>query len=299
MEVVDALTWHSGVTDVVTLRHLTSRRRIRTALGNGTVVRLSRGRFGLPDADLARREAGRLAAVVSHLSAAQLNGWELKTRPTQPMLTVPRGRKVEPWRRRGVTLHWRALDEDEVWNGRTTAARTVIDCAKDLPFDEALSVADSALRHGNVTGGRLLHLADLVATSGRTQCLRVAHEADGRAANPFESVLRAISLDLPDLRLKPQVTIDEEGWTGRPDLVDVERRLVVEADSFEFHGRRRALTRDCERYNALALRGRLVLRFSYEHVMFAPDYVRSCLEGALQWRPPRPTARPVRVREAG
>jgi len=99
----------------------------------------------------------------------------------------------------GVDVRWRTLDEDDVWNGRTRAGRTVIDCAKDLPFDEALTVADSALRHGNVTHELLLSLADRVASTGRAQCQRVAREGSGRAANPFESVLRAIASDVAGL----------------------------------------------------------------------------------------------------
>jgi len=52
---------------------------------------------------------------------------------------------------------------------------------------------------------------------------------------------------------------------------------VIEADSFEFHGRRKALKNDCERYNAFVTAGWTVLRFSWEHVMFEPDYVRSAM----------------------
>jgi hypothetical protein len=235
------------VADAALLHRLTSRRRVRTAVRNGEVVRVARGRYALVDADRARVAAARLSGVASHLSAAQLAGWELKHRPTLPTVTVPRNRKVEPWRRTGVELRWRDLTEDEVWHGRTTAGRTVIDCAKDLPFDEALAVADSGLRHGGVTSGQLLRLAERVPSVGRAHCLRVAEHASGKAANPFESVLRAIALDVAALRLEPQLVIDEDGFVGRPDLVDRERRLVVEADSFEFHGRRAALRRDCER----------------------------------------------------
>ena len=285
MEVVEALAWHGGVLGAATLRQLTSRRRIRTALSRGQIVRLGRGSYALLDADTARAAAARLSGVASHLSAAQLHGWELKRRPDLPMVTVPRGRKVEPWRRRGVDVRWRTLEEADVWQDRTRAARTVIDCARDAPFDEALTVADSALRHRNVTRGELLRRAEQVSRSGRLACLRMAEHADGRAANPFESVLRAISLDVAGLRLEPQVVLDEGGFIGRPDLVDRERRLVVEADSFEFHGHRAALKRDCERYNAFALEGWLVLRFSWEHVMHDPPYVRESLELATHWRP--------------
>lgn len=106
----------------------------------------------------------------------------------------------------------------------------------------------------------------------------MAECADARADNPFESVLRAIALGVPDLSVEPQVWIE---GIGRPDLVDVARRLVLEADSFEFHGRRAALTHDCERYNALVADGWRVLRFAWEHVMFQPAYVRGVLELAV------------------
>lgn len=295
VEVTEALTWKGGVADLAWLRHVTSRRKIRTAVSKGDVVRLTRGRYGLVDADRARTAAARLSGVVSHLSAAQLNGWELAVRPARPTVTVPRGRKVEPWRREGVNVLWRGISDNDAWNGQTSAIRTVTDCSRDLPFTEALSVADSALRHGNVTSGALILAAERSPRTGRSRALRVAEHASSLAANPFESVLRAISLEVPELDLQPQVVIDEDGFVGRPDLVDRERRVVVEADSFEFHGRRNALKRDCERYNALVLRGWLVLRFAYEHVMYDPSYVAESLRWAER-RPLRHAVRPIPTR---
>ena len=157
----------------------------------------------------------------------------------------------------------------------------MIDCARTLPFDEALAIADSARRHAAVTSAELLRLADAVRTTGRRSALRVVREASGLAANPFESVLRAISLDVPGLDLRPQVEIRDRGWRGRPDLVDERLGLVVEAESFEFHGQRRALRHDCERYTALVLQGWTVVRFAWEHVMFDLAYVHACLSQAL------------------
>jgi very-short-patch-repair endonuclease len=291
MEVAEALAWRGGVLEAALLYQLTSRRKVRTALDNGSVLRVARGRFALADADESRRAAARLSGVVSHLSAAQLLGWELKHRPSLPTVTVARNRRIEPWRRDGVDVKWRDLEEDEIWHGQTRAGRTVMDCARDRPFDEGLTVADSALRHGNVTRGSLRRLAELVPRVGRPQCIRVAREASGLAANPFESVLRAIALGVPGLDMAPQVVIDDDGFVARPDLVDVDRRLVAEADSFEFHGRRRALKRDCERYTALAVRGWTVLRFSWENVMFEPDYVAECFRRAERGRPQQHAAR--------
>ncbi len=291
MEVVEALTRLGGVAEAPRLLSLTSRKRVATAIRRGEVLRDARGRYALPTADEARRAAGRLSGVVSGASAAAHHGWELKAPPPLPHVTVPAKRRVGPDRRRGVVLRWRDLDPDDVCDGVLRPAATFVDCAETLPFDEALAVADSALRHGGLTPARLETLAEQAPTRSRGRCRRVAREASGLAANPFESVLRAIALDVTGLDLVPQVVIEERGWTGRPDLVDVERRVVVEADSFEFHGHRAALRRDCERYNALVVRGWTVLRFSWEHVMFDAGYVRrslTALAGAVgQETPPR------------
>lgn len=250
-------------------------------MARGEIVRDSRGRYSLPSTSEGRRAAHRLTAVASHLTAAALHGWETKQPPLMPIVTVPRNRRVTPERREGVDVRWADLRADEVVRGAVTSAgRTVMDCAKDLPFDEGLAVADSAVRHGSLTKGRLLELAEAMPDRHRPRCLRVAEQADGRAANPFESVLRAIALDVPGLTPEPQVVISGPGFSVRPDLVDRERRVVAEADSFEWHGSRSALKADCRRYNTLALRGWLVLRFSWEDVMFNPDYVRECLEVA-------------------
>jgi hypothetical protein len=73
----------------------------------------------------------------------------------------------------------------------------MVDCLRSLPFDEALAIADSALRACSFTPEALLELAGEMTGPGAGQGSRVAREADRRAANPFESVLRAIALDVP------------------------------------------------------------------------------------------------------
>lgn len=61
-------------------------------------------------------------------------------------------------------------------------------------------------------------------------------------------------------------------------------QVVLEADSFEWHGDRGALHRDAHRYNALVAAGWLVLRFSWEEVMFHPERVRTVLEAVVAAR---------------
>jgi very-short-patch-repair endonuclease len=85
--------------------------------------------------------------------------------------------------------------------------------------------------------------------------------------------------------------------TGRADLVDRTLGVVLEAESFEFHGLRRLLKRDCERYNAFVLDGWLVLRFAWEHVMFEPAYARDVLVSAVQLLTGQPSRRALGAAE--
>ncbi len=156
----------------------------------------------------------------------------------------------------------------------------MLHCLRRLPYDEALAVADSALRSGEGQG-LLDRLAEEVRGPGSPQVRKVCRNADERAANPFESVLRALTHDIDGLQVTPQVTITDGDFTVRPDLVDERLWLVLEADSFEWHGKRSALTSDARRYNGLVVRGWIVLRFCYEDVMFHPDEVRTVLSSAV------------------
>jgi very-short-patch-repair endonuclease len=269
-----ALERLGGVARTAALLRLTSRARLRIAVRRGLVVSDGRGGYCLPGVDVALRAANRLSGVLVEDSAAQYHGWEMKHRPASPCVAVPRNRKLTPERCRGVRVRFLDLDPADVSRLATVPGETVMRCAARLPFDEALAIADSALRHLDVTREELIRRAEAMPTRYRARCLRVAEHADGRAENPFESVLRAIAIEVEGLVVEPQVWVDE---VGRPDLLDRVHRLVIEADSFEFHGRRQGLRRDCERYNAFVLGGWLVVRFSWEHVMFDPDYVRRVL----------------------
>ncbi|MGO4598140.1 hypothetical protein [Terrabacter sp. 2RAF25] len=102
--------------------------------------------------------------------------------------------------------------------------------------------------------------------------------ASGKAANPFESVLRAIALDVPGLDVRPQIGIAVSGGARVvPDLVDASLGIVLEADSHEFHTGRKQLVTDCWRYDELVLGSWDVYRFAYEQVMFQQEWVRFVL----------------------
>ncbi len=251
---------------------------LERAVAAGDVVRDARGRYSLPHTDGNLRVAARLGGTLSLTTAALAHGWAVKTVPDLPHLTVSRGRKVGTVH--DAHVHFAELAANQVLDGVTCEEVTLADCLRLLPFDEALAVADSALREG-VDPGVLRRIGDQARGPGSRQVARVSREASPLAANPFESTLRAISLDVAGLSVVPQVTIRERGLTARPDLVDEGLRIVLEADSFEWHGGRSALTRDARRYNLLVVNGWLVLRFAWEQVMHEPGYVREVLVAAV------------------
>ena len=120
----------------------------------------------------------------------------------------------------------------------------------------------------------LLRIGRSARGPGSPQIRRVSLEAIALSANVFESTLRAEVLDILGFDPKPQVIIRGAGWTVRPDLVDVRLGVALEADSFEWHGDRAASSADARRYDLMVAAGWMVLRFSYEHVMTQPDFVR-------------------------
>lgn len=283
MDPAELLTRLGGVATTRQLRAGCDATALADAVAGGTIVRVARGHYQLPGPLEARAAAARVSGVVSHLSAAQHWGWPVKLPPERPVVTVPRNRTVSTSQRAGVDLNWFDLHEDDIRDGVTSPLRTVIDCARSEPFDAGLAVADSAVRAGDVTPRQLVVEAEASPRTGRRAALRVARAVDGRAANPFESVLRAVALEVPGLHVEPQQWVER---VGRVDLLCRRNNLVVEADSWEFHGERSAFVRDVRRYTTFVRLGFAVVRFTWEDVMFHQDGVRDVLGAMVALGPP-------------
>jgi very-short-patch-repair endonuclease len=262
---------------------VSGRRRVQAALDDGNIVRVARGHYALPTLPDPRLTAARLQGVVSHTSAARILGLDVLTRDRTPHVVVPRHRKGRPT---SAAVHWIDLADHEIIEAVTSPLRTVIDCARTLPFDEALAIADSALRNRLVRPAELSWAVESLRGRGRRRAQVVARAADGRAASGLESALRATMLQGRIRCFTPQLLIADDDFRARVDLGDPVHRVVLEADSFEHHGRRVDLVRDCHRYDELVVRGWLVLRFAWEHVMFEPEWVLKTVRAALLLRSP-------------
>jgi hypothetical protein len=109
LNAVAAISRCGGISDAATLIRLTSRTELESAPRRGLIVKDARGRYALPTAEVGRRTANQLSAVISHTSAAAHWGWEMKVVPARPTVTVPRKRKVPADVRTDVDVFWRTL----------------------------------------------------------------------------------------------------------------------------------------------------------------------------------------------
>ena len=275
MDVVTVIERFGGLASRAELIRATSRADVDRALGAGAVVRVGQGRYVLPGTDDAAALAFKLNGHLSHTDAALHHGWEVKTVPEVPHVVFPRKRNVSVVGRRQVVIHRAELGPDDVSGIATSRELTLMQCLRSLPDDEALAIADSALRHGE--DATLRRVVASVRGAGSAKVRRIAAEADARAANPFESVTRAICLQVPGLRVTPQVVLTTDHYWACPDLVDRERRIVVECESWEWHGDRKGFLKDVRRYTLLSADGWTVLRFTWDDVMLRPAWVHEVL----------------------
>lgn len=251
-------------------------RQIRAAVEEGSVTRSARGRYrwGTDEHDLG--VAHQVHGTLSHRSAALHHGLEVWTAPERPEVLVRRNRRLVRAHRSLAVLRYRDLSPDETSDGVTTVRRTVLDCIRDLDLVEALAVADSALRRGAVTREELETATRAMRGARAARARHVASLADGRAANPFESALRAFAIEA-GLQVTPQYPIGEPGTEAYADLADVGRQLLIEAEGYEEHGTRRGFRKDIRRYTVAAVQGWTVLRFTWEDAMLQASYVRWAL----------------------
>lgn len=179
-------------------------------------------------------------------------------------------------------MHYAELGPEDVARGITTPRRTVVDCLRTCAFPQALAIADTCLRNQVFSVEELAALAAQVRGPGAKRGRRVVAAADARAASEMESALRGILIDAGITCFQPQLKVVIGGRTLTVDLGDEETKVVIEADSFAWHGTRHALARDARRYDLLVANGYLVLRFAWEHVINDAAWVVAIVRKTLE-----------------
>ncbi len=314
-DIVAYLSESGGVGERHELVAAVSYSALRSALECGWVSNLGSGLFVLPhlaapplgNADACRswtlpapepsaEEADHIAAllalarsrrgVLSHRSAAIAHRWSVLQPPKTVELAFVRGRRFPSSGMVPITGRHRAFSDDERRNFCTSPLNTVLDCARDLPRAEALAIADSALRTKAVTPTELARAGERYEGRHAPRVRWITRHADGGAANPFESALRAILIDVRGVEFQTQVQVDDSSLDlhARVDLGVETLRLAVEADSFEFHGGRENFHTDRRRYALLTAAGWIVLTFTLRQVLEEPEWIHKVVTIAVEQR---------------
>ncbi|MEV6414530.1 type IV toxin-antitoxin system AbiEi family antitoxin domain-containing protein [Kribbella sp. NPDC051718] len=252
------------------LTRLVPKRELAARVESGVIRRVALGIYGLPGQPADEQAAVAYDGVVSHTSAALAWKLPLLKAPEKPHITLPAKRHPRPGP--PAVLHWASIADEDRSNRLTSMLRTVTDCLRILPFDEALAVADSSLGKG-ITRRELLAATTAMRGPGSGRARKVAALATAGGESFLESMLRALLIQARIEGFETQVVV-ERGWVrARVDLGHRELKIALEAEGYEFHGSSKTFAEDCRRYDELVAAGWLVLRFTYQQVLFESEWV--------------------------
>ena len=196
----------------------------------------------------------------------------------------------------------------------TTPARTVVDCARTLDYEQAVVIGDAAVRKFGVTRRDLdRELEQAQRRKGIAAARRVVAFLDGHSESPGESRSR-VALARNNLILVPQGEVfDEKGrFIGRVDFYDKDKPVVGEFDGelkYDGPDGREVLRAEKAREDLLRNHGNEMVRWGWKHItghtlreMFERAYRRignrTDRQGWIQQAPlPRPRALALRSAE--
>nr|WP_314144587.1 hypothetical protein [uncultured Rhodococcus sp.] len=249
-------------------------------------------------------------AVVSHVSAAIFHGLDVWNADLS-RVHITRNRARGGGRSSAVrAVHTSPYTDEEVatFDGArvTGLARTVADCARSLPFETAVCIADFAARTRGLTAEDVVAALDSCPNHpGNRMARRVAGFMDGRSESVGESRARVL---LHQLGYSPQLQVqivDDRGFVGRVDfdLPDIE--TVLEFDGKVKYGRyvpegksaADVLWDEKRREDRIRATGRQVVRIAWsdlDHPEFVDRMLRDAADRARRGNRATllPTARP-------
>jgi len=224
-------------------------------------------------------------AVLSHRSAAHF--WSLLDAPLDQVDVTLVGRRCRP--KEGVRLRCvAAIDRRDVRRRDglpvTSPARTLVDLAADASDDELERAVSEARAQ------RLLRTGELEQALGRARgrlgvkrmraFLRREDEPGytrSQAERRMRKLMRGAKLPVPVANARVA------GYTA--DFLWREQRLIVEVDSYRYHGHRAAFERDRRKDVALAAAGYRVIRFTWWQLRDEPFAVVAHIARMLERAP--------------
>ena len=263
-----------------------ARRRRSGAGTTGALRRVGHGRYALPGVEQAAataHAAQRAPEPDQRRRPPRLGGQD---RPAAPPRRLPAQAQRAPSRpARGGGAPWPTSDPTTSQGIATSRELTLLQCLRSLPDDEALAIADSALRARG----------DLDAPAGSMASVRGARERQGTAHRAYRRDARAaqslrvrharhLPSSVPGLvRRPPGASCPATHFWARPDLVDRSLRIVIEATPSSGTATARASARR-RRYTCSSANGWTVLRFTWEDVMHDPAGCARCCASSRRRR---------------
>ena len=293
--IASAAAANHGVLSKATLNALgVTDRQIERRVGIGRWRKLHSGAFAIaaaPDSfDL--RAAAALASVggsaLSHLSAAQVHGFDCRRDPTVHLIADLPSMHVLT----GVRIHrcGSIPQRHLVRRGGhlvTTVERTLVDLGAVLGPQRLQRCLEDQVLSRSTTLERVTSVFMELARRGRPGIARVRAVLEAvEGLPPSESELEAMfwqlltSASLP-LPLRQQMVGSTDASVGRVDFHYPDHALIVELDGRRFHGRTADFERDRKRDQLAVMSGQRVLRFTFHQVRSEPAFVVNVVRSLL------------------
>jgi very-short-patch-repair endonuclease/predicted transcriptional regulator of viral defense system len=266
-------------------------RLLTAAVRSGTVLRLRRGAYvqsshwqGLKpwSRDSLLIQAHHLStgglALYSHLSAARLHEcrvWNVGALIHVTTSYANSGKSAGM----DVRTHRGLLGEGDVttlWtpDGReitvTSLERTVLDCARILPLEQAAVIGDHALRKGADPGELQRRLEQGPEKRGSRRARLLLDALDVRSESAGETRTRLLLNSFGMKGFIPQVGIPTRTGLFRADFADTAARIIIEFDGAgkytDYRPAEEVLLAERRRENALIEEGWSVIRLEWKHL---------------------------------
>ena len=246
---------------------------LAAAAAQGVVEPVRRGWHSVPDAPTAVVQAVRVGGSLTGPSVARLHGlWLLddarlhvRVRGNASHLRSPLDRAVPLDDSHHVCVHYRERPAGPgdlpARDSLPRALAEMFTCGSTL---SAMIAVDSALNLGQLSAAGRAELRGLVPASKRV----LIDDGDPGCASGLETIARL----LPRSKRLPCTQAFIPG-VGRVDLL-IGDRLVVELDGAGFHMEKADFAEDRRRGFELVMRGYLVVRLTYDMVVYEWDTVR-------------------------
>jgi very-short-patch-repair endonuclease len=219
-------------------------------------------------------------ALISGRSAAGLRGL---ARPRESVDVTVIGRHCRP--RPGIEVtcvgQLDPRDRADVTGIPATApARMLIDFAATATADELEAALSEARAQRLVTDAQIEAALDRARNRRGVARMRAILRAESESGYTRSKAERLMKRLLRDARL-PQPVCNQPVGRYSADFLWAEQRLVVEVDSFKFHGHRGAFERDRRKDQALQIAGYRVIRVTWRQLNQEPLAVIAAIAAAL------------------